>query len=353
MEILIKWEYLNKQNERVVFPQICNFERGIRTGNVKMPPFCAGMYISNLFGACKVEEEAEGYLDSSAYTEWEKIVGNNYIEANRGEKNVKFILYDSVSYPAYCIFKDIRTMLEDVGGVENTDREMSECTKRILGEDYLILRSLPDDELAKYIQRYIDSYMREYNTLLTASKGEYGTDYYVSLCNCLKKYKGSELIGQYLSENGKKARCFATFIKDETDEKYISFSGFLDARDWKIISWLQEKLQPFTFVAEEICYSMNATFVPINLQTKTYRISGYNPIAVVQSLSLDEVIDINLRSMKKYYSCCERKIFGFFGDNVPDGKLYVKMKICGECDLGLLYQSLNGSKIKLYDGLMC
>lgn len=351
MEFYINWRYpLTDNNDEGIYTQILTLNG---KGKVDDTPLkYVGMDITNLYNACKVNWDTAGYSDSKAYFEWIKIVGRKaYLQVNHIEKYEKSMLFDSITYTAYCVYKNVRTMLEEVvgNGFERFPEDLSECTKNILGEfnNDTILR--PDE-----IQTRIDKYIEDYNKLAMSFRGNFDREFYDGLANCLKKYNENRLIAQYLSSRNEKGRCFATYIKDATQEKYISLSGFCDAQDNKILNWLGEEVkQDFLDILEEISNSMGAKYIPINLQTRRYGCDRYHPINVVQSSSLDDIIDLQIKNQKKYYACCERKIFGYFNDNTPSGKLYVKMKICGECILGLCYQMKNGEVITLFDGLEC
>ena len=248
-------------------------------------------------------------------------------------------------------------MLEEIYGVttNRASKSWGQCTKNILGENFLgeINRGTFHFQTNE-VQSSIDNYIAEYNNFLMSFKGDFDKDFYENLCNCLRKYGDNDLIKPYLASINEKNRCFATFIEDKTNKKYISLSGFLDAKDLKILQWLgRNALNNFLNVAYQICVSMGAKYIPINLQTRRYFCDSCLPINVIQAQSLDDIINLDLEIQKKYYSCCERKIFGYFNDNTPNGKLYVKMKICGECILGLCFQMRGGNIIILYDGLEC
>lgn len=357
MKFEIKWKYSLENGGGVkIHKQTIKLNSDLPKGKVEMPSFCMGVYIANLFNACKVDSPINDYLNTEAYTEWQNIVGETYQNLNKGDNNVKYILYDSIAYPAFCIFNNIRTMLEEISDDGSyINRIFSRSTREILGELVYDL-SRASNDFMEVVQSCIDEYIEQFNELMIMSREEFNDDYYEKLCKCLRKYNESEMIKQYLAKQEEKGRCFATFIEDETNNKYISFSGFVDAIDSNIITWLnrnKKESSSFVEVATAICSSMGAEFVPINFQTRRYLCVNYSPFTVEQWLSLDDIIRYNLKGMKKYYSCCERKIFGRFKDKTPNGKLYVKMKICGECSLGLYYQCRNGNSIVLYDGLEC
>lgn len=354
MNFKINWKYpLSDNMDGEIFTQIIKLDRKGKV--VDMPLKNVGMHIANLYSACRVDQNINGYRESQAYSEWKTIVGDAYWELNNVEKNEKFILFDSITYPAFCIYKNICTMLEEIAKItiNHAPKNWSQCTKDILGIEmlndftYEVVQYQEDE-----IQARIDNYIEKYNQLLMLSQRDFDDDFYWRLCECLKNYKGSKLIEEYLSRQKNKGRCFATFIEDITHNKYISFSGLVDAEDKTILKWLGKGEKKFVEVARQICSYMGAEFVPINLQTRRYYIEHSSGI-VRQSLSLGEMISVKIYINKDDYSCCERKIFGHFNDNTPNGALYVKMKLCEKCDLGLKYQKINGSQIKLYDGLEC
>lgn len=354
MDFKINWKYLLSNNPNgEIFTQIVQLNQKGKI--VDMPLKYVGMHIANLYNACRVDRDIDGYRGSQAFAEWKNIVGDSYLEANNVEKNAKLILFDSITYSAFCIYKNICAMLEEIAGVtvDHTRKNWSQCTKDILGVEMLGRVTYEAFQYKKdEIQAHIDNYIEKYNELLLLLQSDFGDGFYWMLCDCLKKYTNSKLIKEYLSRQKNKGRCFATFIEGVTQNKYISFSGLVDAEDPMILKWLGKGPEPFVDVAKQICASMNAKFVPINLQTRRYHIE-HSSNAVQQSLSLGDMIGLNIYINKDDYSCCERKIFGYFNDNTPHGALYVKMKLCEKCDLGLEYQKKNGSKIVLYDGLEC
>ena len=361
MKFNITWNYpiISRQHDETVV-QIKDVSQTIKIkianpkNSVEMPSFCMGMYITNLYNACKVDLDCENYLSSQAFKQWRKIVGEPYFAINKWEVNYKQILFDSMTYPAFCIFKNVRTMLAEICHQVHDGESVnsSACTRKILGNE-LLSRITRDNlvEQVETIQKCIDNYVKDYNELLKLSLNYFDDDIYKKLCECLEKYSDSKLAKQYLAPKEQKGRCFATFI-DTNKNKYISFSGFVDAKDKKILRWLGVQVSDFVRVAEEICTSLHAEFVPINLQTRRYCCEDDMHVFARPSTSLNDIIDFDLRELKGYYSCCERKIFGYFEDKTPNGTLYVKMKICGECSLGLAYQR-ERSEIVLYDGLEC
>ena len=357
-EFEIAWRYLLENNgEEKVFTQKIKLKKEQSTVKVETPSLCMGMHIANLYSACKVDSEIPGYQDSPAYREWSNIVGRNYLRLNNKKSRAANMLFDSIAYPAFCIFKNVSTMLEEIGGGIENAKWFSQCTHRILGDLTDGNFTIDQADFEEKVQECINKYLVQYNNLLMSSRGKFNKEFYDRLCECLREYNESKLIGEYLAKQEEKGRCFATFIEDETNKKYIAFSGFVDAEDDKILKWLnrsKKESEEFVKIAKAICFSMDkAEFVPTNLATRRYYCEKYSPFTVIQGPSLNDAIDNNLKSMRRYYSCCERKIFGRFKDKTPNGKLYVKLKICGECSLGLYYQYSKGSKIDLFDSLEC
>ena len=350
MEFYIKWEYPLRDNERKIFTQILKLKRNNKVAD--SPLKYVGMYIANLYNACNVDRDIRGYRDSRAFLEWKSIVGDKgYFQANNAEKYEKYILFDSITYLAYCVYKNTRSMIEEVVGrdLQEPQEPWSESTKKILGEYQYETFISPD-----IVQSCINRYVENCNKLIISLKGNFDREFYDELNNCLKIYHDNDLIKPYLSSINEPGRCFATFIEEATQKKYISLSGYLDAQDGKILKWLDRSaIKAFLDIIVDIKNSTGAEYVPINLNTRRYICSKYRPIEVVQSTSLNDIIDMGINNQKGYYSCCERKIFGHFNDNTPNGKLYVKLRICGECILGLCYQMKNGTVITLYDGLEC
>ncbi|MDE7439853.1 MAG: hypothetical protein K2N23_05040 [Clostridia bacterium] len=365
MKFEINWPYPIINGGNAEFTQKYSLSVNEKQSYVRAPYFCAGVYISNLINACNVDKEVGGYPDSEAYSAWRAINGDGYLARNYFEGNRNFILYDSMAFPAFCIHKNIKTMLKEVGNglVQGNLNDLCKCTKDLLDEQTVnILKDNPNDETKQeIIQSCIDAYITPYYKLLTSSINDKGKEFYNSLRDCLEKYNDDKhkLIKEYLSVENKDARCFATFIKKADHAKYVSFSGSVDAKNYDILKWLgKNSPENFVYVAEKICAALKAKFVPINLNTRKYFTYDYSdPISldsIYQDKSIKDLIDNNVENkVIGEYSCCERKIFGEFNDNTPDGSLYVKFKICAECDLGLNYQRRNGNTIILYDGLRC
>ncbi|MDE6676602.1 MAG: hypothetical protein K2K12_02685 [Clostridia bacterium] len=363
MEFKINWFYPIQRNERAIFPQICKLKEDYRKRvHIEMPPFCAGIYISNLINACNVEKTVDGYRSSEAFEEWRKIAGEDYFRQNDFDGNINYILYDSIAFPALCIFENIKTTLEEINTIFLNDgnEHFSRISERILGSELCETLLHEHNESIQYyqdkIQYKFDKYIDNYNRLLMSATMDIDDNFYWELYYCLIIYNGpsKKLIKQYLKDKG--GRCFATFIKRNDGKKYISFSGFLDATDCKILNWIgKNKPEDFVDTAKAICRALGAQFVPINLNTRRYHVRSPLPYYIEQGLSIDDLINCGY-SYKNYrpsYSCCERKIFGYFNDYTPDGTLYVKMKTCTECALGIIYQWSVGHTIILHDGLNC
>ncbi|MDE5765913.1 MAG: hypothetical protein K2I17_01945 [Clostridia bacterium] len=363
----IKWRFLNEGNEDTFFSQVCELNLDDeRRGVVVTPSYCAGIYISNLINACNVEEIIEGYRNSEAFRIWAGMTGREYIIQNNVDEHEKYILYDSMAFPAFCILKNVRTMLTELNKhMQNRNYwRWSPCSIAVLRYDRDMIHALNVHELnfenireyESRIQNCIDYYVEKYNRLLTSAYRGKDNNFYSELCDCLKTYNNGKrrLIKEYLNEKG--GRCFATFIRKYDGQKYISFSGFFDAEDNIILNWLGRPApMPFVAIAKSICASLNAIFVPINLYTRRYKVKSPLPFYIEQWLSINDLIvhGYKAKNYKDYYSCCERKIFGYFNDRTPDGTLYVKMKVCSECGLGLIYQWSKGHCIILRDGLNC
>lgn len=367
MEFNINWAYPTLERAFALFPQTCKLNDSERRSKVNMPSFCAGVYISNLINACYTNrifyENFEQLIE--LHTVWWQIAGRKYSMLNY--KRVadfwveQCIISDAMAFPAFCIFKNIRSTLQEIAlysyAETNELRQWSHCSKEVLGDETLArLSNISFEEKRNLIQSSIDNYIIKYNDLLQSSTSNSGEDFYRKLVDCLKTYNNEEndFIDSYLAD--KNGRCIATFIERDNDHKYIAFSGFFDAEDARILHW-KGAYCPDEFVktAYEICASLGATFVSINLNTKRYIIQNTSPFNIQKGLSIDDLIRgcYNFSHWKKYYSCCERKIFGHFNDNTPNGTLYVKFLLCRECLLGLQYQLNNGHQIMLQEGLMC
>lgn len=374
MNFFINWAYPSDDKTNT-FPQ--KYYLYEKKGYVRAPTFCAGMYITNLIGACGIGNETKinngvGYLESEAYSLWRSIVDsgngderreNFYIDnekiANREESGLAahYILYDSLGFLAYCISSNIKTTLKDVGRslVKENWNEWSDCSRAVLGEQALMALQETADNNREYkdiVQSSIDGYTKDFNDLLMSSMGDPGSDFYHRLCACLRAYNDGHhrLIEQYLSL-GRNGRCFATFISQGNNEKYVSFSGgTVDVCDPRILQWLRIGRPGFVDIAQQICSSLYATFVPLNLSTRWY-MKNYNVVVPAESIA-DKIEQGADGSVVENFSCCERKIFGFFRDDPPDGALYVKFRLCDECKLGLEYQR-RGHNIILYQGLGC
>ncbi len=309
-----------------------------------------GVYISNILSACRVDEEVEGFDDSLSH--WKSIVPASYSRLN-GDREPQYVLSDAAAFPAFCIFKNVCKMLEYIGKKHPDGEGNNVCSEayEILREDVRTFSRSPE-EYAQQIQSRIDEYVSLYNEFLMASAQTRGESYYALLLEVLKQYcKSSRLIADYLKkEHG---RCFATFIENATHKKYISFSGFFDTFDPDILRWLGQPRSEFVRIAADICFLMNATFVPTTGEVRRYHLVP-SPFGVLSGRSLSAVIAAGLpKDARRHYSCCERKIFAHFRDDTPDGSLYVKMKLCAECELGFAYQCRNGKKLRLHDGLEC
>ncbi len=362
----IKWRYPIERNEYETFTQACelNLENTTGRAKVNMPSDYAGVYISNLINACNVDEIIKGYWDSRAYAIWSKIAGREYIEQNHMDGNENYILYDSMAFPAFCIVKNIQTALSELDKclTNRGNIILSDCSYEILGQDIIKMlnnRELTLENMQNYewqVQDGIDNYVEKYNRLLMSAQRAKDDRFYSDLCDCLKTYDNGKrrLIKQYLKQKG--GRCFATFIRQCDGWKFIAFSGFNDVDNKRILTWLKKtKSERFVAVAKSICHTMKAVFVPTNLETRRYHVKSPLPFYIEQGLSIDDLINLNYNAndYKEHYSCCERKIFGNFSDQTPDGTLYVKMKVCSECGLGLIYQWGAGGKVILKDGLKC
>lgn len=393
MKFTIDWSYLGRDGSAKSYRQKYYLSIDKKYCYVQAPPFCAGAYISNLINACNIgnvingerenNEGLNGYLESVAYSAWRSILGDRqfgrrhlYNErrefderdtdgfiTQRRAATADFMLYDSMAFPAFCIFSNIKTMLKDAGYclIKSDWRGWSDCSKAMLGEQTIGMLENQDDRNGlshfEIIQSAINEYISDYNKLLMSSTGDRGIEFYNSLRACLEKYNDGrhKLIEEYLATKNKHIRCFATFIRQSDGKKFIAFSGSLDVKHPRILSWLgRSKPKDFVCVAEEICSALNnAELVPLNLQTRKYYIIDYSTGSIGQDMSIDDLINNNIdNAIVGEYSCCERKIFGGFDDHTPNGTLYVKLPICERCALGLKYQLSNGVNITLYDGLM-
>jgi len=204
-------------------------------------------------------------------------------------------------------------------------------------------------------QPNLDAYIKEYTDLFSSyvtflKNNEESENLYKKLTECLKKYKSSDkLLKKYLIKRG--GKCFATFICNKG--KYIAFSGMVDF-DYHILnSYLKKDNSDHIKIFKSICNDLGAYFVQTELRDCLYELC-HCCLKPNIYMTLDDAI-IRQKSYEfigDNFSCCERKIFGYFDNKTPDGQLYVKFKMCNRCELGLYYQSYkNNSSIQVFDGL--
>lgn len=368
---IIKWIYYTNEGEEGYFSQAFRFNE---KGNVIPPAFCGGAYIASLYGACKIDElddRISRFRESVAWTAWLEKTSALYRRLNvedenrQGEKE-KYILFDSVAYVAFVIFGRIREFLKTVvnrpNDIENTE-VYKYCTRAKISVETNTQDAM-NECLENYMRQYhkmLKSLCSELSDMRPRYGGEEETNFYEELKECLKEYCPRRISKEYLTEKG---RCFAAFVNDN-HEKFVTLSGFWDtAHDGeegaKILKWLgtdgqkQKECAEFSRAVETISRSLGATYVHSNLQTSVYGLAIDSDCArVFRRQSLGDVIAERLSAtdFKKYFSCCERKIFGYFHDATPDGNLYVKFEMCGKCLRGLWYQHSCGSRICVHDGL--
>ena len=342
MKLLLKWKY-NIKNEEKTFKQKIYIGR-----SVNRPYFCGGIHIVNLYNACY----ANGILTFSGDVPkaLASILDENYF-LNNGNNFGKFCaISDILGYTAKLAFNKIID-------------ECKKIIKRGINEKITFLNNLcsRDDDFQSAIDEYLEGFnflFNKYIDCLHKKDNNFGVDFYELLISVLHNYDDGNrlLIKKYLQEE--KGRCFATFIKAETSEKYIAFSGFVDCEDLKILQWLDSKREPFVDVARCICNDCNAVFVQTNKDIALFDCDGYsrlicnycNKIYIKKTLG-DMISRQEPNESKDKYACCERKIFGYFNNATPSGDLFVKIKMCCECCKGYRYQVRQGAVINVFDGL--
>jgi len=241
--------------------------------------------------------------------------------------------FDVIAYIAESVFKGIR----------------HDCTNA--------LKKSKDGVNENELQVKIDEDLKKYHRLLLSflhrlNNKSFDSSFYLEVRNAInefvKKKPSSKLLKEYLEKSGR--RCFATFVKSKTLEKYISFSGFLDCEDVVILKWRGERRAPFVDVAKEICIDCGATLVQTNQNIRLYCDSCHK--GLFNNLSLGQVIKMGIKVNEKNFACSERKIFGYFWDKTPSGSLYVKFKMCCMCNQGYSFQKNNRNvKINVYQGI--
>lgn len=169
--------------------------------------------------------------------------------------------------------------------------------------------------------------------------------FFENVLNELMKIKGSKLVQQYCqysTDGMPSGRCFAT-LEDKEKKKYISFSGFFDTEEKRIVDVLNEingrKTYPSSFLEsiEKLTREINVALIKTSEGVKKYKVNDSGTI--LPSTSIKDLINHKsfTKASKREYSCCERKIFSYFLDKT-EGLLFIKMEPCAECYLGIKYQ---------------
>lgn len=357
--IIIEWEfYIIKNGERVPksYKQIIKFEK-----KIDIPNECPGVIISTLYSTLMLDNNylKRNELIMKCINRYLNIVNNKQLNVDLSKKIKSLdpivVLYDYIGCLANATYKIIKKYIKKK--IKNFfDNSSNNSSHLIIFDDNDGVNSISD------LNNYISKNLQHINNILLTATSIFGKptsmDEYDDLVRIITEYhdiigdkKLKEFLKEYLDKNG--GRCFALFI-DNSDKKYVSLSGFLDSNDMTINCYTGIKTVGVLYdLVSEICKSFNAVHIYLNKNTSTYKISdSYGRIR--KGYSVGDLKN-SLNNCKQDYSCCERKIFGYFNDNTPSGTLYVKFEMCGRCCMGYLYQIIfsgNYSEIILKDGLM-
>ena len=355
MEVNFIWRYSKEKS----FLQRVTLRR--RTLNAK---YCPGLYFVNLLYAKYADTPIEGNVPASFRETWSRIVGEKEVLLYE-KAEPQTVFFDAFSYVSYYIMQTIALSLKN--------KMWKGCKKWEGVGNEIFNHEIIDIHEIENINQFIEVYMEMYNGFYVSllNKNSIDDSSYKGLVVLLNEYINTDdkvnrcIFNKYLQEEN--GRCIATFVeKNEGRKKYAAFSGFLDTEDDSIRNWLNWKwcgekrfgcIEQVEFLdaIKQICASAQMQLVQTNRGTSLYcyDFAQSDPRKHIKNdISLDRVILQGLdNGMKRDFSCCERKIFGFFNDDTPDGDLFVKLKLCGRCSLGGAYQIQEGHLIDVHEGL--
>ena len=187
-----------------------------------------------------------------------------------------------------------------------------------------------------------------------------------NLINIINEYsnddsKTAELMSCYQFEYSQR-RCVAAYIffnpqiyNNNIIKGYIAFSGYNDCESIELYESINKDKNeisfPFEFLnkIKEIARTMQMKLITTNEDIQVHKVDySTNEICVYTTLK-NEITKGNRGSeLRKYFSCCERKIFTEFYNTNPTfisdkfgyyhGTLHVKFPPCELCDLSVLYE---------------
>lgn len=314
------------------------------------------LIIPMTIGACMVDkkEEISLFLKSEPYAQWKKIY-MDFSKVSIVDTRIidYYIFADWILFLGYTIYKNTENFLKEVHShIINNDEdyELTDSSKRYCNSDKIDIK---EEKIQECVDNYVKTYLEFMNSIISGHSASEFTDYNDIIRELQNKSIDSRLAAEFLSPKQKGSRCFATYVTTN-GKKYIAFSGFLDSENPWINNWLKNNTnQPFLTTAKNICSKLNATLVTSNLRISLYKFSNFSVIPYTNlGIRINECAKTN---EKTNFSCCERKIIGYFDENyisMPDGTLYVKLEVCEKCDKAIWYVTNQGTKITVYEGLM-
>ncbi len=295
------------------------------------------------------------YVNSKYNEELSHLQSINNIGKNIDSEPIS-LFYDILGYLSFCTMHRILSFI-------------NKFHKNILSDDFIEIneniRSFKDIFPSNInsiddIHIHIINYTSKINILLekTNNKDHLDTNscktFFDEIFDMIKG-----LNGKYIKDYRKsKGRCFAVFVDKETSDKYISFSGYLDSEDTAINMSLGLDPNPeFITKLKKLASESGSMLIQTSKNVKRYGLVKYKENPYVKFKKLETLGTIlsrntsNIDEIKGKHACCERKIFAYFNDKTPDGRLHIKFQPCSECYLGIGFQLQEGSNINWKYGL--
>ena len=334
MKLLIKWRYQRERRdeEEVFFEQPIYIKK-----NVEPPDFCGGSQIVNLYTACFADQVIRFPGEDFFFPlEHPGLVFERYYDDHNS--------FGKLCFLSCCVETIAEEALKGIRAICRSIRDQMHKEEIVS----------PDDTFQRACQQRIDEHLRSYNTLAGSyisclNNRSFDERFYRRLVEVMENYSvSSRLIELYLQKDH--GRCFATFIKRDNQEKYIAVSGFLDCDDSDILKGIGSESCPSVInVLQNICRDCSAILVQPTLDIGFFSSNG-TTMQIKETLR-DVISQGQGKARKDDFSCAERKVFGFFHNQTPDGTLCVKFEMCCKCCKGRRYQLQNGAVIIVKDGL--